>query len=650
MKKDAIGWRFPPTNGGLGDGWNDSGIETFNGSPLSSLARETIQNSLDARMTPEVPVHVSFELISVKRDDFGGDDLARSIEACKQETTNDPTVRKALEALQIAIKPKKIPCLRVSDRNTIGLHGGHWRALVKMQGVSHKPDVVGAGGSYGIGKYAPFSVSTLRTVFYWTSYQQDREDVERFQGRAVLMSHQSEEGETQGTGFYGIKENCSELKGKQIPEPFRLLTPSGCPIHGTSIVIAGFRAVEDWRLRIAASVIENYFYAIGIGVLTVTIEPDGESKQVEINKDSLKNWFDDLRQKADGSNDAGDEDNNALEEAHTFWEISNAEEHAVEKQDPDFGHCRLWVRVAEGLSSKVGFVRRTGMLVTTQQRNLVRFPGFRDFAALCVFETPTGNEFLRRMENPTHDQFEPERLPESERSRGRKALKRITGWIREEIRKQAGPPEGGKKTILSELATYLPDFQPEEPFEDHSPDGDGFGAEPGFGERVTLTLRPVRRPTLAGLPPDEEASEEGDDSDGIDIGESGGAGTDTNGGKDGSGGSGEGDGEGGIGSRGGVSKLKGVPLSGVRILSIEGRENCYRLSFRADAEGAVRLALEEAGDSSTVRRDDVRAVEHGVSLDRVYLAKGRRTEVEITGDAPIGGRAWRLTAVPDGGD
>ena len=60
------------------------------------------------------------------------------------------------------------------------------------------------------------------------------------------------------------------------------------------------------------------------------------------------------------------------------------------------------------------------MLVTTQQRNLIRFPGFRDFAALCVFEDPVGNELLRRMENPRHEQFEPDRLPEGDRERGRR--------------------------------------------------------------------------------------------------------------------------------------------------------------------------------------------------------------------------------------
>ena len=650
--KDEIGWRFPPTNGGIGAGYNDSGIAHFSGAPLSSLARETIQNSLDARMEQDEPVHVSFEFVVLKPTDVGRDDLIRAIRACKQEKTNDIAVSTALRAAEENICKKTIPCLRVSDRNTTGLQGEHWRALVKMQGVSYKPDVVGAGGSHGIGKYAPFSVSTLRTVFYWTCYRQDGKNIELFQGKSVLMSHQSEEGETQGTGFYGIKQDCSELNGPKIPECFRLLTKERHPVYGTSLVILSFRVARDWRRLIAASVIENFFHAISIGGLAVMIEPDDSDDKFElfeINKDSLENWFDELGTNSHDADDAGDEDSNALEQARTFWDISRSEEPTVEKQDPDLGHCRLWVRVAEGLPRKVAFVRRTGMLITTQQRNLVRFPGFRDFTAVCVFEDPDGNELLRRMENPKHDQFEPDRLPEGERVRGRRALKRITDWIRKEIRKHAGPPEGGKKTVLSELAAYLPDFQPDEPFEDAGPSGDGT-AEPGFGERVRLTLKPVRRSTRLVLPKEDKETNEHGYGDGDDTGEVGGGASGSNGGNGGTGGPGEGEGKGGTGNHGGDSKTKSIPISGVRILSIEGRENYYRLSFRAEGEGVARLELEEAGDSSTLRRDDVRVVTDGVSLDRVRLTKGNRTEVDFTADAPIGDRAWRLSAVTSEGD
>jgi len=284
------------------------------------------------------------------------------------------------------------------------------------------------------------------------------------------------------------------------------------------------------------------------------------------------------------------------------------------------------------------------MLITTQQRYLIRFPGFRDFSALCVFEDPKGNELLRRMENPKHDQFEPERLPENDRNRGRRALNRITTWIRQEIRKHAGPPEGGQKTVLSELAAYLPDFQPEEPFEDNVATSDGTH-EPGFGERVTVALKPIRRPRPASLPSEKgEPMEEGD-GDGDDTGGAGGGPTGDGGGTDGTGGSGEGDGTGGTGTRGGGSHPKSIPISSVRILPVNEDKNRYKLSFRSELGGTVRLALEEAGDSTAIRRDDVQAVRDDESLNCVQLIKGERTIVEVTAAAPIGGRAWRLSAV-----
>ena len=636
---EEIGWRFPPTNGGRIDGFNDPGIAHFTGAPFASLARETIQNSLDASLATGDPVHVIFELIDLRPDNVGGDELARAIDASARTAAagGDATAISALKVAAESIKSDVIPCLRVSDRNTTGLRGDLWRALVKMQGVSHKPEVEGAGGSHGIGKYAPFAVSTLRTVFYWTCFREDGEDRERFQGRSVLMSHSNIEGEeTQGTGFFGVTRDCLELT-RGIPEPFRVLDQRQRPVQGTSLTIMGFREIDDWRRRVAASAIGNFFYAIGTGRLTVLVEPD--ESLMEINRESLDSWFQHLSE-ASVPDDPDNAADNALQEAQTFWHLSK-DEPVAEKQDVDLGHCRLWIRTAEGLPSKAAFVRRTGMLVTAQQSGLIRFPGFRDFAALCVFEDPAGNELLRRMENPTHDQFEPDRLPKDERRRGRSALKRITDWIRGEIRNQAGPPEGGRKTVLSELAVYLPDYQPEEPFDHADHNGGESSGEPGFGERVTLTLKPVRRPAPSHLPPNDLS---GAESDGDDTGNEGGSGTDANGGERGDGGGGEGDGRGGTGVRGGGGRQRGIPVSRVRILPIIGRENCFRLSFMADAEGVVRLALEEAGDSAAAPRDDVRAVAEGASLDRVPVNKGERNVVEITADEPIGGRAWRLSA------
>lgn len=639
-----IGWNFPPTNGGRVDGFNDPGIAHFTGTPLGSLARETIQNSLDARLGEDRPVHVSFELISLNPDHLGRDEIARTIDECKLTANADGDLAavSALEAASRTIRQESIPCLRVSDRETTGLRGDHWRALVKMQGISHKPDLEGAGGSHGIGKYAPFAVSTVRTVFYWTCFHEDGCDQERFQGKSVLMSHLNrDDEETQGTGFYGFHRNCRELT-EGIPQGFRVLDAAQRPKPGTSLTILGFRETDNWRRRIAASVIENFFYAIASGGLTVIVEPEETSDLMEIDRLSMDKWFQYLIEDESGDNSTNDMISQ-VREARTFWELSQSDPIA-EKQDSDLGHCKLWLRTSDSLPSKVAFVRRTGMLVTTRQQGLIRFPGFRDFAALCVFEDPEGNELLRRMENPKHDQFEPERLPKEERDRGRRALKRVTEWVRAEIRKQAGPPEGGKRTVLSELAVYLPDYQPEEPFDDTSSDSHEDDGEPGFGGRVTISLKPVRRPVPSGLATEDET--ESDDGAGEDTGGEGGAGTGENGGGGGDGGgSGEGEGQGGTGPSGGGKARRGIPVSRVRMLPLVGRKNQYQLSFLPQKDGIARLILEEAGDSTSMPRNDVRAAGTDISLDKVRLKKGQRHVIEITADGPIDGRAWRLSAV-----
>ena len=59
--KRSIGWNFPANDDGQENGLNDPGIETFKDHPLSSLAREVLQNSSDAADGSNKPVQVHFE-------------------------------------------------------------------------------------------------------------------------------------------------------------------------------------------------------------------------------------------------------------------------------------------------------------------------------------------------------------------------------------------------------------------------------------------------------------------------------------------------------------------------------------------------------------------------------------------------------------
>ena len=642
-----VGWQFPLTNGGREDGYNDPGVAHFAGTHLYSLARETIQNSLDARKCEERPVEVVFELIKLNPSEIGGTELSEAISSSKKRA-NELSDVKAYDALVKAeqiLQQADICCLKVSDRNTIGLRKKNWQALVKMQGVSQKEQVKGAGGSHGIGKYAPYAVSALRTVFYYTCYEENQGIVEKLQGKAVLMSHDVCGERTQGTGFFGIKVGCSELSdlsNNSIWKNLRIIE-NGMPVRGTALTIAGFSEDENWQRGIASSVIENYFYAISKDNLKVIIEPENTANpfsEIEIGSSNLNLWFKMLLES--GSGNKKNENKGPLRRANVYWELTKTvNTQKIEKQDSDLGHCSLYINIGEGLPSRVALVRRSGMLVTDRQTSLQQFPNHKDFAAMCVFEDPTGNEFLRQMENPQHDKFEPDRLPEEDRDKGRRVLKRITKWIRDEIRKHAGPPEIGTKTELSELARLLPELDSDEPFDDTSDEYSVGKQEQNFGEAITVKLKPIRKSALAKSTNDEDDS----DSVGHDIGTSGGGsdGTGTAGGAGGSTGLEEGEGRGGTGGKSGGLGKKTVPISAVRLIPLSGTGNHYRLSFKGHSENPCQIAIEEAGDSSFSRIDEIETV-GGRPLDNVSLKEGGRVTIDIVSNTPLNDRAIRVVA------
>ena len=599
----AIGWHFPPNGGGLGDGYNDSGIATFAGNRLRSLARETIQNSLDAAQSNlQEPVHVSFELIELNRDqEIGRQELQLATQASLEASVEDPEEhRQALSSAMELLKKPKLTFLRISDRNTTGLRGSNWLALVKMRGASRK-DNLGAGGSHGIGKHATFAVSPLRTVFYWTCYEENGRQFEKFQGRSILRSHEGLKGQTQGTGFFGYKEGCRELNDQKIiPRHFRICDTDNRPIVGTSLWIAGFQGRDGWQRGIAGSVIESFFYAIQTGKLTVNIKPNNEIMGInlpEINKFSLEKWFNWISQDSGKCDENGESD---LREAWKFSELTRSQEPAAETQDPDFGHCRLYVQVKDGLPSKAALIRATGMLITTEQKRLARFSGLQDFAAVCVFDGDEGNKLLRKMENPQHDKFEPDRLPEKERKKGRKALNRIVDWIREEIKKKAKPPQSKEITLLGELARVLPDIEPDEEF------GEGSNRERSFDKRPSIKLQPRRKPRYDNPNPKKNPP----DSKRI---------------------------HGRLG--------RTVPIHDLRVIPLTGVDNRCRVSFMSHWSGKARLQFAEAGDSTDIPRDDIRAFKtNGKKLDlgMVVLKEGKQCIFEIESDQPIRNRAYCL--------
>lgn len=217
----SIGWEFPIDGGDQWEGFNHSGIEHFRGNPFGSLAREIIQNSLDAPSGN--PVSVAFDLDEISFDQIPGlEELRDVVQRCaKAEGNENKKAKDFFSTAQRFLKAKSIPVLSIKESNTTGIrgpckHGTPYFAFMKATGLSkkemHEEDT--GLGSYGIGKFAPFAVSQLRTVFVSTVYQDGKAYKQFTQGKALLTSHIDAKGKTrQNTGYWGVREKCMPVEG-----------------------------------------------------------------------------------------------------------------------------------------------------------------------------------------------------------------------------------------------------------------------------------------------------------------------------------------------------------------------------------------------------------------------------------------------------
>lgn len=605
----TIGWKFPGS--GVYQGFNDSGIETFTGSRFPSLAREVLQNSLDA--SKEGKVTVEFEVIDIPTTKFPGrNELTKVMRDCAKEDAADRKARDFLANAEAILDKPDIQCLRITDFGTTGLQGdpdaskGQWFAITKASGVSAKQDSK-AGGSYGIGKNAPFVVSNLHTIFYSTRYQDGASIVERAQGKSVLMSRTLRPGNYIGnTGFYGVKDKCGPLEGDEIPSFLRLKE------EGTRISIAGFKGSGDWQNQIIAAVVSNFFYAIDQKKLEVLIQGESGDPRI-IDAETLPSLFDDEAiSEFDG-----------VKEAKCYYQISHNKDNERDSELRGLGFSHLWTRVEEGLPRRVALLRHTGMLITDEQQGMKRWPGFSDFAAVYVCESEKGNELLRRMENPQHDSFEPERIGEPsigdllqgfpDQQDGRKALKELSKWVRETI-KEFAVPDTTEATDLDELNEYLPDQDPDEGL-------------PGDGEERDLEGRPIYQPKPIKIKPHQMTSINGE-------GDEGGVGQETGKGHGGGG-------SGGSGADGKRRKSKPVKIEKVRVLQTQGDNRKKTVMFTPAESGPAKISLQIAGDSfyeplpiSKVHSGGTLATT-GASTVAVEMVKAERMSLVVTLQEPI---------------
>lgn len=390
-------WNFISNDDGGINGISESGIETFKGRPYRSLAREICQNSLDARWDKNKPVKVEFALSQINvRELPGYSDLRDALNRCKTfwDRRNNKKTTAFLDNAMRIYTSGRINLLRISDFNTTGLTGSDktdstpWFNLVKASGVSGKGGT--DGGSYGIGKAAPFACSGFRTVYYTTK---DTDGLKAFQGVTKLVSFENrKDGRTYtstGTGYYGNPE-----KNKALPTCMSVDAGYSRSSAGTDIFVAAFNAAEEWDKEMIASVLEDFLLAIYKGTIEVVING------VTINHETLPGLVEEYKDKAKG--------------AYDYYQVIVSPEKKEETIEVgDLGSVRLMVLIGNGLNRRVLMSRINGMKIFDK----ANISSTIQFSGICFLNGERINAFFRDMENPQHDAWEPDRTDDPKKAR-----------------------------------------------------------------------------------------------------------------------------------------------------------------------------------------------------------------------------------------
>lgn len=499
---EKLSWRFPLTTFGADKGLSTGDKEAFKETPYKTFAREILQNSIDASGSDEDPVIVDFNVFEIDTNDIPGKDaLIEQIGLCKEYwNKNLDTIAYCNRMLKTLNEPK-VSCLRISDFNTTGAEGAYtmdndspFFAMTKGSGHSVKPGIKPSAGSKGMGKNAAYLMSYIDLIFYSTITKRDRGSM----GVASFITgYQKEipaEGKrrdySQGQGYYSADDENSPSTqiinfDKTYDRNERL---------GTDLFILGFKNNEGWTTEVINSIMDSFMVAVYYKRLEVNIAG------VEIKKDSLQDII---------NSDVISDDNRLKLQAQYDLLTGNGNV-SVHDIETDYGTLKLLVKVYEN----------EGKENATHRCDLIRYPymkikpkncvnNYYPVSAMCIIGDCDLSRKLLAIENPKHDNWEPNRIEDPAL---RKEIRTTITFIENEIDniiEKCLNIEEGKSIDPYGAQEYL-----------SSVDEGGTGTQSGGDKKADDTTTTILGKIKTNLSKTEKASEDSSNGDAVqpDIG------------------------------------------------------------------------------------------------------------------------------------
>ena len=286
-------WSFQPTgpeeqNEGskLDEFFNDQDVAT-------SLVRESLQNSLDAKQPTSEFVRVKFSFKDSSREDIGKycetyETASDGIGLARHLASDD------LGKYKLDIDEKTTRCLLIEDYGTHGLTGttnkddawaksnfvGFWWNI----GLSNKPS---ANGSHGVGKTTLTSSSSALTFLAVTKRSDDNQKY--LIGFSNLPPHRVDNKRYRGYGRFGQRdEELRLLPISDEQEISKFENSFGIQRHES-----GLSVLIPWLSRdispkdIKSAVIADYYWPVLNGQLVVEIEDETDGSSILVDKNSI---------------------------------------------------------------------------------------------------------------------------------------------------------------------------------------------------------------------------------------------------------------------------------------------------------------------------------------------------------------------------
>lgn len=449
MEKNCT-WHFKPEGGGE-IGPNDPLHITFKGNPFYSIVREAIQNSLDAINDITKPVEVVFNYFDLDRQKHPAFfRIEENITQCLEYYNENADAKrlfdemlKYLNGTEEGKKKLKISCLRISDANTKGMHFDEgttspFYAFLRASGVSAKS--LGAGGSFGFGKGAYFALSPIKTLIVSSK---DIQGNVYFEGATRLTTHKDKDDNKKSAfGFYDNNEGNPITEKDNIPEIFKRTE------SGTDVNIIGLWNEPNRKKLMIKSVLNNFWLAIYHEKLTVKID------DVLINKDNIEIIIDEYFEgQAESGTPSEIESWNPKSYLKAVKYVGKSDQFQVFEQNlPTVGNVQLYIYLEKGLPNRTAYFRTPRMVVFKRTNRKVN-----GYSAVFICDNEKGNEMLRLMENPAHNEWNVDNYPKNEgqiNTEARKGLNEIGNFINTTLETLSKTKTGQKTTFIG-LEEYL---------------------------------------------------------------------------------------------------------------------------------------------------------------------------------------------------